>query len=166
MPTAGLSSTTHLWYYLFMPKIISIGECFFELFSLDQLHADACFTKGFSGDTLNVLAMASRLGTSTGYITRVSDDPIGDYLLEGWSRLGIDTSQVKQTRGFNAFEFTSSEPLVEGTYVLYRLGSVASTMTVDDLDPTYIVSTKILCVSAISQGISSSCRAATSSASS
>ena len=109
-----------------MPDIISIGECFVELMSPDPLADAVYFEKAFSGDTLSVLTMASKLGTSCGYITRVSDDPLGDFLLESWGRLDIDTSRVKQVRGFNAFEFSSPTSVAEGQKVYYRTGSVAS----------------------------------------
>ena len=131
-----------------------------ELLSPGPLGDADSLDKAFSGDTLNVLAMASRLGTSCGYITRVSDDPIGDFLLESWRGLGIDTSAALQVRGFNAFEFSSPWPIGKGQRVHYRVGSVASTLVTEDLDVGYIGGAKILHVSAISQGISATCREA------
>lgn len=141
-----------------MVDIVSIGECFIELFTHERLHAEASWDLVYSGDTFNVLAMATRLGTSCGYVTRVSDDPLGDFLLAEWRNRGIDTTHVRQARGFNAVEFSSSEPVGEGTKVLYRKGAVASTMTPHDLDSEYIAGAKILHVSGISQGISPTCR--------
>ena len=141
-----------------MVDIVSIGECFIEFFTYERLHAEADWELVYSGDTFNVLAMANRLGTSCGYVTRISDDPLGDYLLEEWRRRGIDTTHVRQVRGYNAVEFSSSEPVGEGTKVVYRKGAAASTMTPDDIDPAYISGAKILHVSGISQGISRTCR--------
>ena len=120
----------------------------------------ANFEKWFSGDTLNVLAMASRLGTSCGYISRVSDDPLGDFLLESWEHLNIDTSLVKQVRGFNAVEFSAPTSVAEGHKVYYREGSVASGLVPEDLDAEYIGAASVLHVSAISQGISETSRQA------
>ena len=141
-----------------MVDIVSIGECFIEFFTYETLHSEADWELVYSGDTFNVLAMANRLGTTCGYVTRVSDDPFGDYLLDEWRKRGIDTTHVRQVRGFNAVEFSSSEPVGEGTKVVYRKGAAASTMTPDDIDPAYISGAKILHVSGISQGISPSCR--------
>lgn len=141
-----------------MADIVSIGECFVEFFSYDRLHADADLHMTYSGDTYNVLSMATRLGSSCGYVSKVSDDPLGDYLLQSWSNDGIDTTHVTQTRGFNAFEFSSSQPPGEGTKVLYRKGAVASTMSIADLERDYITAAKVLHVSGITQGISDSCR--------
>ena len=147
-----------------MVDIVSIGECFIEFFTYERLHAEADWELVYSGDTFNVVAMASRLGTRCGYVTRVSDDPFGDYLLEEWCKRGIDTTYARQVRGFNAVEFSSSEPVGEGSKVVYRKGAAASTMTPDDIDPAYISGAKILHLSGISQGISKSCRAAVSAA--
>lgn len=143
-----------------MPDIVAIGECFVEFYTHEHLHADAKWDLVYSGDTFNVLAMASRLGTSCGYVTRVSDDPLGDFLLDGWRKRGIDTSYARRVRGFNAMEFSSSEPPGEGTKVLYRKGSAASSMTPEDIERDYIAGAQILHVSGISQGISESCRRA------
>ena len=137
-----------------MPDLVSIGECFIEMMSPDPLSVAAHFDKWYSGDTLSPLAMASRLGTSCGYITRVSDDPLGDFLLESWTSLDIDTSHVKQVRGFNAFEFSSPTSVAEGQKVYYRDGSVASSMVPEDLDAEYIGAARVLHVSTISQLIS------------
>lgn len=143
-----------------MPDIIAIGECFVEFYTHERLHADAEWKLAYSGDTFNVLAMASRLGTSCGYVTRVSDDPLGDFLLEEWRKRGIDTSYARRVRGFNAMEFSSSEPRGEGTKALYRKGSAASSMTPEDIERDYVAGAQILHVSGISQGISESCRRA------
>ena len=147
-----------------MVDIVSIGECFIELFTYETLHAEAEWELVYSGDTFNVVAMANGLGTSCGYITRVSDDPWGDYLLKEWRKRGIDTTHARQVRGFNAVEFSSSEPVGEGSKVVYRKGAAASTMTPDDIVPAYIAGARILHVSGISQGISQSCREAVSKA--
>lgn len=141
-----------------MVDIVSIGECFIEFFTYETLHAEAEWELVYSGDTFNVVAMANGLGTSCGYVTRVSDDPFGDYLLDEWRKRGIDTTYVRLVRAFNAVEFSSSEPVGEGSKVVYRKGAAASTMTPEDIDPAYISGAKILHVSGISQGISLSCR--------
>lgn len=143
-----------------MPEIVSIGECFIELFTPEPLGSADSFDLAFSGDTLNVLAMASRLGTSCGYVSRVSDDNLGDFLLDSWRRMGIDTSEVKRTRAYNAFEFYSRRPDGDPLKVVYRKESAASTISPDDLDAGYIAGARVLHLSGITQGLSPSCREA------
>ncbi len=129
-----------------------------ELFSEEPLAEAPAFTKTFGGDTCNVLVAASRLGTSTGYITRVADDPFGPFLLDAWQGEGIGVGQVRQVAGFNGLYLISLLPGGEREFVYYRKGSAASTLMPTDLDEQAIAAAKILHVSGISQAISPSSR--------
>ena len=144
-----------------MPDIISIGECMIELFSEQPMETADTFQRSFAGDSLNILVAASRLGTSTGYVTRVGNDPFTSYLLNSWRAEGIDTSHAKMVEGFNAVHFVAQLPGGDREFVYYRKGSAPSTMEPDDLDPEYIGSSKILHLSGITQAISRSARATT-----
>ena len=143
-----------------MPSIISIGECFIEFFTPESFSQTNSYEKSFSGDTLNVLTMASKLGSSCGYISKVSDDELGDFLLDSWQELEIDISQVKQMRGFNAIEFYSTQPKGQSSVIVYRKESVASKIDENDIEESYISNSSILHVSGISQGISETSRKA------
>ena len=144
-----------------MPDIISIGECMIELFSEQPMETADTFQRSFAGDSLNILVAASRLGTSTGYVTRVGNDPFTSYLLSSWQAEGIDTSHARRVEGFNAVHFVAQLPGGDREFVYYRKGSAPSTMGPDDLDPEYIGAAKILHVSGIAQAISESARATT-----
>ena len=103
--------------------------------------------------------MASKLGTSTGYITKLGDDPFADYLLDSWRTEGVDTSAVKVVPGFTGVHFLSILPGGEREFVYYREGTAATTLAPDDLDPEYIAAAEVLHVSAVPQAISPSARA-------
>ena len=63
-----------------VPDIVALGECMIELLS-DEPIADALsYRKAFAGDTMNAMFMASKLGASCGYVTRLAEDPFSDYL--------------------------------------------------------------------------------------
>jgi 2-dehydro-3-deoxygluconokinase len=141
-----------------MPDIISLGESMVELFSEEPIARARSFQKALGGDTQNMLVAAARLGASTGFITRVGDDPFAPFLLDTWRAEGIDVSHAKLVEGFNAIYFISLLPGGEREFTYYRRGSAASTMTPTDLDPRYIGGARVLHVSGISQAISSSCR--------
>ena len=141
-----------------MPDIVSLGECMVELFSEDPIARAGSFHKAYGGDTLNTLVAAARLGASTGYVTRVGDDPFAPFLLESWRAEGIDVSHARLVEGFNGLYFISLLPGGEREFTYYRRGSAASTMTPADLDPAYIGGARVLHVSGISQAISPSCR--------
>lgn len=142
-----------------MPELLSIGECMIELYSDQPLEQAETFQKSLAGDSLNILVSAQRLGTSTGYITRVGSDPFTDYLLNTWKAEGIDTSHAKQVDGFNAVHFVAQLPDGDREFVYYRKGSAPSTMQPSDLDADYIASAKIMHVSGITQAISETSRA-------
>ena len=142
-----------------MPDLISIGECMIELFSEEPIEEADAFTRSLAGDSFNICVAAQRLGTSSGYITRLGDDPFAAYLLNTWNSLGIDTSQIRTVEGFNAVHFVALMPDGNREFVYYRSGSAPTTLEPDDLDPDYIGSAKILHCSGIAQAISESARA-------
>ena len=146
-----------------MPDVVAIGECMVEFFSEESLDTAPSFAKAYSGDTLNVMTMLSRLGTSSGYITRVGNDPAvdpwGDSLIEDWERLGVDTSAVVRVPGFVGLVFISLQSDGHRSFVYYRKGSAASTIVPEDLDEDYIGGAKVLHVSALPQAVSETSRA-------
>jgi 2-dehydro-3-deoxygluconokinase len=141
-----------------MPDIVSIGECMIELFSKEPLDEAETFQRSMAGDSLNILVAAQRLGSTTGYITRLGDDPFAQYFLRTWQKEGIDVSRVRVVDGFNAVHFVSLLPGGDREFTYYRKGSAPSTMQPSDLDPDYIGGARILHVSGISQAISAGAR--------
>ncbi|MDE2929907.1 MAG: sugar kinase [Chloroflexota bacterium] len=142
-----------------MPDILSLGECMVEFFAEEPLAEAKNLQKAFAGDALNLLAAASRLGSTCGFLSRVGDDPFQNYLLNGWESLGIDTSHVKRVQGRNGIYFISIYGYGERDFTYYRAGSAPSTMTPEDLDPDYIAQARVLHISGIAQAISASARA-------
>ena len=140
------------------PEIVALGEAMIELLSDEPLDVATTFRKSYAGDTLNMLHMATRLGTSCGYVTRLATDPFADYLMAEWHRAGIDTTAVRRVDGFTGMHFISLRPDGDREFLFYRKGSAASTMTPDDLDDDYIGGARVLHVSGILQAVSPSCR--------
>ena len=142
-----------------MPDILSLGECMVEFFADEPLAEADTVEKAFAGDALNLLAAASRLGSSCGFLSRVGNDPFQPFLLNGWESLGIDMSHVKRVEGRNGIYFISTFGQGEREFTYYRAGSAPSTMTPEDLDPGYIAQARVLHISGIAQAISESARA-------
>ncbi|NOZ26631.1 MAG: sugar kinase [Chloroflexi bacterium] len=141
-----------------MLDIVSIGECMIEFFADEPIAQAKCFTKAFAGDAFNIIAAAQRMGSKTGFITRVGDDPFAPYLLKSWQEMGVDTSHCKVVPGFNGIYFISLLPGGEREFTYYRKGSAPSTMEPSDLDEDYIAGARILLTTGITQAISSSSR--------
>lgn len=142
-----------------MPELLALGECMVELFADEPLAEAPAFVKTFGGDTCNVLVAAARLGTSTGFLTRVGDDPFGPFLLAAWQAEGIDTTGARLVPGFNGLYLISLLPGGEREFVYYRAGSAASTIEPADLDEAAIAGARLLHLSGITQAISPSARA-------
>ncbi|MBE0448272.1 MAG: sugar kinase [Actinobacteria bacterium] len=146
-----------------MPEfdVVSIGECMVEFYSDRPLSDSEKLNKSYGGDTISVLVAASRLGSRTGYITRVGEDPFASYLLQSWLNEMIDLSLVRVIPARkNGIYFVST--FEGGGYDLsyYREGSAASTISVDDLETKYLAAARYLHASGVSQAISKSCRRA------
>ena len=141
-----------------MPDLISIGECMIELFAEEPIESADTFTRSLAGDSFNICVAAQRLGTSTGYVTRLGSDPFADYLLGTFQSEGIDTSGVRKVDGFNAVHFVALMPNGEREFVYYRSGSAPSTLEPGDLDEDYIGSAKVLHCSGVAQAISVNAR--------
>ena len=129
-----------------------------ELFSEQPMEEADTFRRSLAGDSLNILVAASRLGTTTGYITRLGDDPFTGYLLNAWRNEGIDVSQVTKVAGFNAVHFVALLPGGDREFVYYRKGSAPSTIEPSDLDAGYLGSARVFHASGIAQAISESAR--------
>ncbi len=143
-----------------MPDLIGLGEAMVEIYAEQPLGRATQLQKSFGGDVLNALVMAQRLGTSTGFYTRVGNDPFGSGLLEFCQNEGLDTSQAKLVSGENGVYFISLQANGEREFTYRRKGSAASQYSLADLDPNSFRGSKMLLISGISQAISASSQAA------
>jgi 2-dehydro-3-deoxygluconokinase len=75
--------------------LVGIGECLAEFSHI----GDGNYQLGYSGDVLNALAAAGRLGLSTGLITAIGDDPFQVGLLDILNEEHIDLSYAPILKG-------------------------------------------------------------------
>jgi 2-dehydro-3-deoxygluconokinase len=82
-------------------RIASVGECMVELAreGSGSLH----YERRYGGDTLNTAVYLARLlkprGAVIHYVTRLGDDAISQWMVEGWQSEGIDVSLVGRMKG-------------------------------------------------------------------
>lgn len=134
--------------------LITIGESLIEL-SADTKLADADYlAKYYGGDTLATAITALRMGSRVGYITKVGDDYFKDYLLESWQNEGLDISKVIVTKGYNGVYFVSRPDNAKKEFSYYRKKTAACTLNVNDIDKDYILKTKAVYSSGITQSLS------------
>ena len=75
------------------PDIVCLGEPLIE-FNRPKEGDGRTWLQGFGGDSQNVAIAAARQGASTGYLTSVGQDWMGDAFLELWKSEGVDASRV------------------------------------------------------------------------
>jgi 2-dehydro-3-deoxygluconokinase len=140
---------------------VTAGEVMVELGGQRPLAQAESLWRSYSGDVLNIAVTIRRLGLPTAMLTKVGEDPLGDYLLAEWDRLGVDLRYV--TRGGGPTGLYLGEYGPDGHYDIwyYRRGSAASTIGPDDIDAISLEGIKLVHLSGISQAISETSRAAT-----
>lgn len=135
--------------------LLCMGEPMLEF---NQLPPDAdgsrYYVEGHGGDTSNAAIAAVRQGARVGYVTAVGRDMAGDSFLSLWSREGVDTSTVLRSgRRQTGVYFVTHD--TDGHHFLhYRANSAAAMMTAEDVPEPAIAAARMLYVSGISQGIS------------
>ncbi len=143
------------------PEILALGEALVEFVRLpDRFDGRPLYRQGYGGDTSNAIIAAARQGARTGYITAVGGDPFGRELVEFWEGENVDTSSViVRADDPTGVCFVRPDP-VGRDYSYARRGSAASLYGPEDLPEAAIARARILHVSAISQAISATMRAA------
>ena len=140
------------------PDIVCLGEPLIE-FNRPKEGDGRTWLQGFGGDSQNVAIAAARQGASTGYLTSVGQDWMGDAFLDLWRIEGVDASKVTRhpTAPTGVSFVTHSAAGHKFDYL--RKNSAASLMTPDTLAGDYIAGARIFHLSAIGQAISDSARA-------
>ncbi len=141
--------------------LVGLGECMVEFWADEPLGSAERLHRAYGGDVLNALVTAARLGSRVGFMTKVGDDPFGPGLLEAWRSEGVDTAHAPLVGGENGVYFISLRAGGEREFTYRRTGSAASTLAPDDLDASYLGSSRTLLVSGITQAISEGAGAAT-----
>ncbi|MFG5379961.1 sugar kinase [Yoonia sp. R2-816] len=143
------------------PDIVALGEALIEFTRLPTEDGQRpIFRQGFGGDTSNAIIAAARQGARTGYLSAVGEDPFGDDLLALWDAEGVDTTAVRiRPQDPTGAYFVLPDP-VGRKFSYARRGSAASLYGPSGLDEDMIASARILHVSALSQAISPTMRAA------
>jgi 2-dehydro-3-deoxygluconokinase len=140
--------------------VLCLGEALIEF---NQVPDDTnnTYRYGFGGDTSNTAIAVARQGTSSGFLSKVGNDPFGIKLLELWKREGVDCTYVLQHPEFPTGIYFVTHDENGHHFSYYRKGSAASQMTPEDVTADVVSQSKVLHLSAITQAISaSSCETA------
>ncbi len=114
------------------------------------------YLEGHGGDTSNAAVAASRQGASVGYITAIGQDAPGDSFIAMWVREKVDSTTVIRTDRAQTGVYFVTHDAAGHHFLHYRTNSPAALYAPADLPRAAIAAAKMLFVSGISQGISSS----------
>jgi len=105
---------------------------------------------------MNTLVGVARLGSSSGAIAAVGDDPFGQFLVQELQKNNVDTSRVRIKGGMRTtLAFVANEPETgERSFIFYRRpwvrGTSDSALSMEDMDFDYVSNAEILHVSGFS----------------
>ena len=143
-----------------MLDLVTIGETMVVFIPRESgyLRYVSEFTKKTAGAESNVAIGLAKLGHSSGWISKICNDEIGEFLLRELRGEGVDTSRVLRSdtnpTGLMFKQFRSGG---ETSVFYYRRDSAASTLCPEDLDADYIRSARIVHLSGITPALSASC---------
>ncbi len=135
-----------------MKDIITIGDAMiaFNPVNTGPMRFNDSFVKKVGGAELNVVIGCSRLGVSTGWISRLGNDEFGKHIRNFARGEGVDVSQVELVENHPTslnFKEIKEDGKVNTFY--YREKSPVLTMTPDSLDESYFRNAKILHITGI-----------------
>ena len=139
------------------PAIVCLGEPLIE-FNRPKEGDGRTWLQGFGGDSQNVAIAAARQGTSTGYLTSVGQDWMGDAFLDLWKSEGVDASHVTRHPSAPTGVSFVTHSAAGHKFDYLRKNSAASLMRPETLAADYIAGAKFFHLSAIGQAISDSAR--------
>jgi 2-dehydro-3-deoxygluconokinase len=135
--------------------LLCMGEPMLEFNQLPP-RADGTrhYLEGHGGDTSNAAVAAARHGTKVGMITGLGCDMPGDSFMALWEREGIDTSTVTRTDRYLTGVYFVTHDQTGHHFLHYRANSAAAMFGPEDVPVKAIGRARMLYLSGISQGIS------------
>jgi len=138
-------------------ELLCMGEPMLEFNQLPpQADGRRLYLEGCGGDTSNAAVAASRHGASVGYITALGRDFAGDTFMALWAREGVDASTVRRSDLHPTGVYFVFHGPRGHEFLYYRQNSAAAAYTPADLPRQALSAARMLFVSGVSQGISTS----------
>lgn len=140
--------------------VVTIGEAMAMFVALEpgDLAAAERFVKRAAGAELNVAIGLARLGLNVGWVSRIGDDSLGQFICQQLEQERVNHQQVTvDARYPTGFQLKSkvddgSDPRVE----YFRKGSAASHLSPDDFNPDYFGAARHLHLSGVAAALSAS----------
>ncbi|MBM3520000.1 MAG: 5-dehydro-2-deoxygluconokinase [Alphaproteobacteria bacterium] len=122
--------------------LITIGRCSVDLYGQQiggRLEDIASFAKSVGGCPANIAIGASRLGLSTGIVTRVGDEQMGRFVKEQMAREGVSLDGiVTDPAQLTALVLLAVESDRSFPLIFYRENCADAALTTDEIDDAFI----------------------------
>lgn len=148
-----------------MPDVVTLGETMLRLsappgFALEQ---SPHFTVLAAGAESNVAVGLSRLGTTAGWISRLTDNPLGRRIVQEIRSHGVDVSRVIWTaEGRVGTYFLEPGVAPRSHRVIYdRAHSAFASVSPDEVDWAFVRQAKLVHLTGITPALSDRCRTLT-----
>ncbi len=116
------------------------------------------FSSRCAGAETNTLIGLARLGHKTGWISKIGNDELGEFIITAIRGEGVDTSRVLRDSSAPTGIFFKGVVNEKDTRMYYyRKGSAASKMTCNNIDEQYISQATYLYLTGITPALSQSC---------
>lgn len=119
------------------PALITIGRSSIDLYSQDigKAMPDVRNVGAYlGGSPLNIAVGAARLGTSAALVTAVGDDQVGDFILAGLEREGVDTDYIPRKAGHRSSAvLLAVQPPDRFPITFYRDNAADVQLGIDDM---------------------------------
>jgi len=123
-------------------KLCGIGEALIDFIPEvkgQRLKDVPSFTRVAGGAPANVVGAVTKLGIPSKFLTKLGDDPFGDYIVEVLDQAGIDTSNIERDQeGETALAFVSLAADGNRDFKFYRKNSADLKYNVEDI-PTDVL---------------------------
>lgn len=118
-------------------KLCGIGEALIDFIpdvKGERLKDVPSFTRVAGGAPANVIGAVTKLGIPSKMLTKLGDDPFGDYIIDVLNDAGIDTSNIERDQeGETALAFVSLAADGNRDFKFYRKNSADLRYSVDDI---------------------------------
>lgn len=118
-------------------RLCGIGEALIDFIpdvKGQRLKDVPSFTRVAGGAPANVIGAVTKLGIPSKMLTKLGDDPFGDYIIDVLNDAGIDTSNIQRDQeGETALAFVSLAADGNRDFKFYRKNSADLRYSVDDI---------------------------------
>ncbi|HET6947965.1 MAG TPA: PfkB family carbohydrate kinase, partial [bacterium] len=131
-----------------MPDVVTIGETMLRISAPPgvPLEAASHLFVHVAGAESNVAVAMSRLGTSAGWISRLTDNPLGRRIYRDIRSHGVDVSRVLWTRAdrIGTYFLELGRIPRPGRVIYDRAGSAMAMVSPDEVDWVYVREAKVV----------------------